>query len=314
METRAHHVLIGTFTLLVVTAGLLFVLWLGKSSVDHAYAYYDVVFNESVTGLSKGGMVQYNGIKVGQVANLRLDPRDPRKVIARIQVGSDTPVKLDTHARLGLLGLTGVAFIQLTGGSPGSPPLRASDDEHVPVIVADNSELSKLLNSGEDIATNTNEILQRIQSLLSASNVARVSATLKHLDESTAAVAAERAQMRQTLQQMALASTRLSDALGKLDHLAGTADTLVSTQGKATLESAQASLRAFQRMSAQLAALIAQNRGALAAGSQGAAELGPTLRQLQQTLRGLDALGAHLRHDPAAYLLGRDAAKEYHPQ
>ncbi len=314
METRAHHVLIGAFTLLVVTAGLLFVLWLGKSSVDHAYAYYDVVFNESVTGLSKGGMVQYNGIKVGQVANLRLDPRDPRKVIARIQVGSDTPVKLDTHARLGLLGLTGVAFIQLTGGSPGSPPLCASGDERVPVIVADNSELSKLLNSGEDIATNTNQILQRIQSLLSAANVKRFSATLRHLDEATAAVAAERAQMRQTLQQMALASTRLSDALGKLDHLAGTTDTLVSTQGKATLDSAQASLRAFQQMSAQLAALIAQNHGALAAGSQGAAELGPTLRQLQQTLRGLDALSARLRHDPAAYLLGRDAAKEYHPQ
>ncbi|MHB8310635.1 MAG: MlaD family protein, partial [Metallibacterium sp.] len=184
METRAHHVLIGAFTLAVLLGALLFVLWLGKSSVDHAYAYYDVVFNESVTGLSNGGMVQYNGIKVGQVADLKLDPHDPRKVIARIQVAGDTPVKLDTGAKLGLLGLTGVAFIQLTGGSPDSPRLRGHDG-HIPVIVAQNSELSKLLNSGEDIATNVNEVLQRLQELLSAQNVQRLVSTLQHLDETT---------------------------------------------------------------------------------------------------------------------------------
>ena len=314
METRAHHVLIGAFTLVVVLAGLLFVLWLGKSSVDHAYSYYDVVFNESVTGLSKGGMVQYNGIKVGQVAELKLDPRDPRKVIARIQVEGDTPVKQDTHAKLGLLGLTGIAFIQLSGGSPGSPPLLSSDDEHVPVIVADNSELSKLLNSSEDIATSANEILQRIETLLSAQNVARISATLKHLDETTSAIAGERTQMQQAIVQLAASSAKLNDALTKINHLAGSTDALVNDQGRATLDSARASLASFQQMSAQLQSLIAENRGALAAGSQGAAELGPTLRQLQDTLRSINALSERLQHAPAAYLLGRDAPKEYQPR
>ncbi len=314
METRAHHVLIGAFTLVVVLAALLFVLWLGKSSVDHAYSYYDVVFTESVTGLSKGGMVQYNGIKVGQVAELKLDPRDPRKVIARIQVEGDTPVKQDTRAKLGLLGLTGIAFIQLSGGSPGSPPLRSHDDEHLPVIVADNSELSKLLNSSEDIATSTQEILQRIQTLLSERNVAHISATLQHLDETTAAIAGERANMRQAIVQLAASSAQLNAALGKIDHLAGSTDALVNDQGRATLDSARASLDSFRQMSAQLQSLIAENRGALAAGSQGAAELGPTLRGLQVTLRSLNELSERLQHDPAAYLLGRDAPKEYQPR
>ncbi|MDE1959118.1 MAG: MCE family protein, partial [Xanthomonadaceae bacterium] len=245
METRAHHVLIGAFTLVVVLAALLFVLWLGKSSVDHAYSYYDVVFNESVTGLSKGGMVQYNGIKVGQVAELKLDPRDPRKVIARIQVEGDTPVKQDTRARLGLLGLTGIAFIQLSGGSPGSPPLRSRDDGHVPVIVADNSELSKLLNSSADIATSANEILQRIETLLSERNVAHISATLSHLDETTSAIAGERTQMQQAIVQLAASSAKLNDALTRVDHLAASTDALVNDQGRATLDSARASLASF---------------------------------------------------------------------
>ncbi len=313
METRAHHVLIGAFTLLVATGGLLFALWLGKSSIDHAYAYYDVVFNESVTGLSKGGMVQYNGIKVGQVADLRLDPRDPRKVVARIQVAADTPVKQDTGAKLGLLGLTGVAFIQLTGGSPGSPPLRGSDD-HVPVIVARNSELSRLLNSGEDIATNTNEVLLRLQRLFSQQNVNRLDATLAHLDETMAAVAAERTQLRTTLTNLAQASAQLQQTLAAMNHLATHADALVTAQGKATLQSAQKSLAAVQQMSTQLALVVARNRGALAAGTQGMAELGPTLRELQVTLRQLNTLSARLRGDPAGYLLGRQAPQEYRPR
>jgi phospholipid/cholesterol/gamma-HCH transport system substrate-binding protein len=76
METRAHHVLIGLFTVLVVVGALLFGLWLAKSSVDKEFKDYEIVFNEAVSGLSKGSAVQYSGIKVGDVVSLRLDPKD----------------------------------------------------------------------------------------------------------------------------------------------------------------------------------------------------------------------------------------------
>ncbi len=313
METRAHHVLIGAFTLLVAIGGLLFVLWLAKSSVDHAYAYYDVVFNESVTGLSKGGMVQYNGIKVGQVADLKLDPHDPRKVIARIQVAADTPVKRDTGAKLGLLGLTGVAFIQLTGGSPGSPPLSGHDD-HVPQIVAQNSELSRLLNSGEDVASNANELLLRLQQLLSQRNVAHVEGTLRHLDQTMASVAAQRAALAATMHNLAGASAQLQQTLQAVQQLATQSNALLDSQGRATLLDVQHSAAALARMSTQLEQVVAENRGALATGTQGMAELGPTLRQMQRTLQQLDALTTRMRTDPAGYLLGRDAPQEYRPR
>ena len=123
METRAHHVLIGLFTVIVVAAALLFGLWLAKSSSDRQFSEYQVVFNEAVSGLSQGSAVQYNGIKVGDVTQLKLDPKDPRKVLARIRVGGDTPVKQDTHAKLTMTGVTGLSIIQLSGGSPGSPAL-----------------------------------------------------------------------------------------------------------------------------------------------------------------------------------------------
>lgn len=89
METRAHHVLIGLVTVLVVTGAMLFGLWLAKSSVDDAFKDYEVVFNEAVSGLSPGSTVQYNGIKVGDVSTLRLDPKDPRRVLARVRLSAD---------------------------------------------------------------------------------------------------------------------------------------------------------------------------------------------------------------------------------
>ncbi|MEP7042966.1 MAG: MlaD family protein, partial [Dokdonella sp.] len=121
METRAHHVLIGAFTIGVFLLALVFVLWMSKSSVDRKFNDYEIDFSEAVTGLSTGGLVQYNGIKVGEVTQLRLAPDDPRKVIARVRLDASAPVREDTRAKLGLQGVTGLAFIQLSGGAPGSP-------------------------------------------------------------------------------------------------------------------------------------------------------------------------------------------------
>ena len=129
METRANHVLIGAFTLAVCLLAVLFALWAAKYTTEKSFNEYDVVFSEAVTGLSVGSQVLYNGISVGAVRRLSLDRDDPRKVIARIRLASDTPVKTDTRAKLALTGLTGVAIIQLTGGSPGSPALEPREGQ-----------------------------------------------------------------------------------------------------------------------------------------------------------------------------------------
>ena len=112
METRAHHVLIGFFTLLVVGAALLFALWLGKVDSDTQFDAYDIVFQEAVSGLSKGSTVEFNGIKIGDVSSLRLDPQNPQRVIARVRVDSTAPMRTDTEARLVPSGITGLSIIR----------------------------------------------------------------------------------------------------------------------------------------------------------------------------------------------------------
>jgi phospholipid/cholesterol/gamma-HCH transport system substrate-binding protein len=125
METRASHVLIGAFTLAIFALAFLFVLWIGKLRLAREWDYYDVLFEEAVSGLTVGGAVQYQGIQVGEVRRLSLDPTDPNKVIARVRVAGGTPVKTDTKAKLAITGLTGVSVIQLSGGTRTAPMLSA---------------------------------------------------------------------------------------------------------------------------------------------------------------------------------------------
>ena len=175
METRANYVLIGAFTLAAAAFMLLFGLWAAKYTSDKDWRHYDVVFDAAVTGLTEGGSVQYNGISVGSVDDLRLDPDDPRKVIARVKLRAETPVKTDTHAKLSFTGLTGTAFIQLTGGSPDAPRLVGRNDE-VPVIQTEASAL-------QNIAETANKLVTRLDKVLSGKNIENIEKTLAHLEQ-----------------------------------------------------------------------------------------------------------------------------------
>ncbi|HET6631899.1 MAG TPA: MlaD family protein [Rhodanobacteraceae bacterium] len=313
METRAHHVLIGAFTLVIVLCILIFALWLAKTSVAQQYKYYDIVFSEAVTGLSQGGAVQYNGINVGTVAQLKLDPKDPRKVLVRIRVDGDTPIKVDTRAKLGLTGLTGIAFIQLTGGTPNSAPLTAPDDE-VPRIQADNSALQKLLSGSEHIVTNVNEIIARANHLLSPQNVQHMHNTLAHLDALTGAVAGEREDLKILIAQLAEASKRMNATLAQTSKLTQTANALLGKQGKATLEKASAAMASLQDASRQLDELLSNNSASLNRGMQGLSQLGPAIKELRATLQSLRMVTQRLEENPRSFLLGGDHPKEFVPQ
>ena len=307
METRAHHVLIGAFTLVVVALAVLFALWLGKTSLNRQYNHYDIVFTESVTGLSKGSPVQYNGIQIGEVSQLKLDPKDPRKVLARIQVAADTPIKVDTRAKLGLLGLTGVAFVQLSGGAPTSQPLMPTPDNPVPQIKSETSALSALLASGSDVVTSINGILDRLGKIISEQNVARINSTLKSIDQTTSTLAAERDDLRTLIREAAAASKQLNQTL------AG-ANQLVNGPGRQTLDRAAAAMASLQKTTQTLNELLTENQGSLQSGLRGVDQIGPALRELRSTLRDIHQITSQLQANPAGYLLGRDHATEFTPK
>ncbi len=305
MEPRAHHVLIGLFTVLALGAGLLFALWLNKSSADQEFADYLVIFDEAVSGLSRGSAVQYSGIAVGEVSRLDLDPEDPRRVRARIRVQAQTPIKQDTRARLSITGITGIAIIQLHGGTPQSPLLQ-SDNGEPPRIIADRSPLAQLMSNGEDLLLNIGGLLERGNRLLSSDNLERVARTLEHLEQTSASVAAQRDELRNTLQQMGVASR----AAAELMH---SANQLLGNQGRQTLENASALLASLQSSSQRLERLLGDNQESLDSGLKGLGGLGPAVEELRASLETLSAFSRRLEQDPGGYLLRGEPIKEFQP-
>ncbi|MDR7281260.1 phospholipid/cholesterol/gamma-HCH transport system substrate-binding protein [Pseudomonas corrugata] len=312
METRAHHVLIGLFTVIVVTGALLFGLWLAKSSVDTEFKDYEVVFNEAVSGLSKGSSVQYSGIKVGDVVTLRLDPKDPRRVLARIRLGGDTPVKEDTRAKLALTGVTGTSIIQLSGGTPQSPELKGKDGQ-LPTIVASPSPIAVLLNDSNELISGVNTLMHNANLLFSAENIERISSTLEHLEQTTGTIADQRGDIRQAMQQLASVGKQANSMLEQTTALMRNANGLLNDHGKQALGSAEQAMKSLEQSSTTINKLLATNQESLNSGMQGLNGLAPAIRELRETLTSLRAISQRLEENPSGYLLGRDKNKEFAP-
>ena len=312
METRAHHVLIGLVTVLVVAGAMLFGLWLTKSSVDDAFKDYEVIFNEAVSGLSRGSPVQYNGIKVGDVTSLRLDPKDPRRVLARVRLSGDTPVKEDTQAKLTLAGVTGNSFIQLSGGTPQSPELRGKDGK-LPVIVASPSPISRLLNDSSDLVTNVNLLLHNANQMFSDSNIDRLSNTLANLEQTTGAFANKKGGISDAIEQLAQVGKQANATLAETQALMRNANGLLGSQGKQAIGSAEQAMQSLAESAATINSLLQDNRQSIDDGAQGLNQLTPAIRELRETLNSLKGISRRLEADPSGYLLGRDNNKEFQP-
>ena len=308
METKANYVLIGAFTLIVGVALLAFGLWAAKYSSDRTWQEYRVVFTEAVTGLSVGSPVQYNGIAVGSITELTLAPDDPRKVVAKLRLNSTTPVKTDTHAKLAITSLTGPSIIQLSGGSPQAPALTVASKEPIPTIATAPSALQNIT----DVA---NRVVERMDELLSDENVGKISATLGHLEAISGGLADRDKGTQALLVEARDAARNLNTTLTTANGAIANLDQNVLRQLPKTLDKLDSSLSKLDSAAGNADAILGENRAAINSfANDGLAQLGPTLTELRGLIRDLRRVSDRLENNPARYLLGRDAPKEFEPK
>lgn len=307
METRANYVLIGAFTLVAAAFLLLFGLWAAKYSSDKDWRLYDVIFDEAVTGLTEGGSVQYNGIAVGTVAQLSLAPDDPRKVIARVKLRAETPVKVDTRAKLSFTGLTGTAFIQLTGGSPNAVLLTAGGDD-VPVIQTEASAL-------QNIAETANKLVARLDKVLSEDNIDNITRTLDNIESATGALADQREDLGALIRNARVSSEKLATTLDTTNTAIADVDRELVQKLPQLIAKLGSTLNRLDSAAGNADALLSENRGAINSFTQdGLSQLGPTLEELRALVRDLRKISARLDDNPAGYVLGRQKPKEFEPK
>lgn len=312
METRAHHLVIGLFTVAAMLAALGFALWLGQSATERDVTFYEVGFDSPVGGLATGNAVLFSGIRIGDVAELRLDPDDPRLVRALIRVDADITLREDTRASLALANVTGSMNITLRGGSPDRPRLQGSRDDP-PLLRAEPSALGSLLADGETLMVGLNQLINNANRLLSQENTERLERTLDNLERLSEALAGHSGELGSVMESADRLSHEASELLRALVGLSRSAETLVESEGRETLRRAGAAMASLEATTHRLETLLADNEPALDQGMQSLGELGPTLRELRSTLSNLGRITRRLEESPADFLLGREPLEEFTP-
>jgi phospholipid/cholesterol/gamma-HCH transport system substrate-binding protein len=301
METKANYVLIGAFTIIITVLLLAFGLWAAKYSSERGWQEYLVVFNEPVTGLTQGSSVQYNGISVGTVESLKLAPNDPRQVLALLKLQADTPIKVDTKAKMSITGLTGSPFIQLTGGTPHAPTLVSVDHREIPVIRAEASAL-------QNIADTANRLVARMDEVLSEENVKRIAKTLDNLQTMTGAISDQREDLRALIINARKSSEELSTTFETTNHAVADVDRELVAKLPGTLTKLDSAAGGANT-------ILSENRAAIHSfANDGLSQLGPTLGELRGLVRDLRRISDRLEGSPARYILGREAPKEFQPK
>jgi phospholipid/cholesterol/gamma-HCH transport system substrate-binding protein len=317
METRAHHILIGLFTVLTAAAALLFALWMSYAAGQRDYQPYRILFERSVSGLSVGSKVQYNGIEVGDVTELSLNPDDPRQVITLIRVYEDTPIKVDTRAKLAFASITGSMSVQLYGGTPESQRLLAQSSDDTPFIQADPSPIATLFDEGEEMVENLNAILQSVNELFDDNNREQAGNILTNIAQITEMIASQQSALDENMALFGDVSRQASTTLESIESLSLEANRLLSQEGQQVMRSAESASRNVASAAQRIEQLVNDNAGAventLQSTLQSTRDIAPALAALRSTLATLDRITREIEESPTDFFLGRDQVEEFHP-
>jgi phospholipid/cholesterol/gamma-HCH transport system substrate-binding protein len=232
METRASYLLVGGFTLALMACLFAFIVWLAKSSFEEANSSrYHIYFTGSVAGLQEGSPVRYRGIALGNVRDIRIDPKNIARVQVTIEVAANTPIKEDAVAYLALEGISGGAYIEISGGTQESALLKPEDGD-LPIIQSRPSSLAALVETTPELLTRLVGLSNQMTGFLTQQNQEEVTRILVNLRIMTEHLANASAGAGGTVEELSttlgLVNGLIMDLRDHADKLAGSADTTLA--------------------------------------------------------------------------------------
>ncbi|MBJ7483260.1 MlaD family protein [Brevundimonas sp.] len=311
MERDAHYAAVGIATVALVAALIVFTIWLARLQFNDDYDVYDIVFSGPVNGLSEGGEVHFNGIRVGEVTDLNLDPKKGDQVIARIRLDATTPVRVTSRAQLEPQGITGLNYVQITPGTEGSALLKSQYPENViPVIQSQPSPIAELLSGSGTVLAQTVDALNRINRVLSDDNIRSFSTTLNNVETISNELNARKGMFDQLEQ----ALTKANEAVAEYQALGADARRLINTDGRQAIENINKATEEAQ------AAIASANRSVSSLerplgdfATTGLPQLTQTIEELNEATGSLQDLIDDVRASPRDFI-GRPASKELEVQ
>ena len=307
MEKNANYALVGASSLILFVGLVVFVVWLARLQFNRDFDIYDILFQGPVRGLSQGGEVHFNGIKVGEVTKIALDRTNPTRVIARVRVTSDVPIRVDSFATLEPQGITGINYIQITAGTPSKPLLKDTvPRSEIPVIRSQRSTLSDLLEGGGTVLTRTIEALDRVNRVLSDQNIKTFSATLSD----TQAFTSELRRRKDLIVDAQKAIQDIDAASQQLTKITADANQMLNGDGRRALANVADAAAEAKTTVATANAMLGKLQGPTSDfATNGLPQVTAAVVELQKTAQSLDRLVNELQSSPSS-VLGKPAGEE----
>ena len=287
MEKDANYALVGLSTLILFAGLVIFVIWLARISLNRDYDTYDIIFQGPVRGLSQGGEVHFNGIKIGEVTKIQL-ARNPKDVIATARVTSNVPIRTDSYATLEPQGITGGNYVQITAGSQDRPLLKTTVERgQVPVIHSQSNAISDLLAGGGTVLTRAIEALDRVSRVLSDDNISNFSGTVKDVRGFTAELNARKAVVEDTQTAM----INFGNAAKDISTVAQSVNSTINGDGKDAVRQLAEASKAIKEAAQSAQSLVTKLEGPTSDfAATGLPQLSAAVVTLQQAAESLDRL------------------------
>lgn len=328
METRSNQVLVGSITLGLLAALVIFVVWLSQVG-GGGDKKFDIFFQQSVEGLAKGSSVTFSGVPVGQIESINLVPASPQFVRVRITVNEETPVLEGSTATIRGVGFTGVSQIQIDPppapaqgqqprrGNPIRCPEQNAQSEcpyGVPVLPVRPGALTSLLNTAPELLERVSTLTERLTELLSDRNQESIAGILDNLEQVSRSLAERGPEIAATLAEARVAIRQAGDAADRIGQLATATTTLVDRDGRPLINDLRRTLRSAQSSMAQLEGAIGDARpGIQAFTNQTLPEVGQLMRDLRETSESLREITDRLNQRGIGGVISGQRLPDYRP-
>jgi len=314
METRAHYIAVGTFVLAVIFLGFVAVVSLGRVEFAQELKRYYVFFTGSVAGLSRGSAVQYNGIPVGRVVDIRVDPDNVQQIQVTVEIDSNlVKIKTDARAVIETNFLGGAGILQIRGGTQEAKDLEAQSGHRYPVIAAGSSALQRVYETAPLLLDRLNIVVDNLNSLLNEQNRKAVSDSLQNMRTVTAALVEPAEQLNEVVGNANGTVLALRSLLNNIDQSYAAKGGL-RDQVSLVLNDYDRLAKNFSDTSHQLQMVIEENRPGLRGFTRDTlGQVSGLVSDAQRLISGLSRLVSTIERDPARVLFG-DRREGYRPQ
>ncbi|MDH3980625.1 MAG: MCE family protein [Gammaproteobacteria bacterium] len=299
MGNRIRNALVGMFVIIFGAAWVAVTLWLALGDLSIQYTTYRVYLDESVSGLYRDAPVKYRGVDVGKVTGIDLNPAVPDQVQLTLDVVSTTPIRVDTLAELAVQGLTGIAFVDLKGGSLESPMLVAKGGEEYPVISSSPSFFARLDTTSTELIASLNVMVNSLVKLMDADGRKSLKEIIANINTITTTVANRKQEIDHSLvnasrllENGAAATERLVPLLAQLDETVQSFQVMADRVGEAS-----GSLNRYVEGS---------GTGVQQFSQQTLPEVGALISELRTLADSLKGVSEKLEDDPRVLLYGTD--------